>query len=179
MLSTESWVLMLHSRQGQGQVMITLKSDNFFFSVQILPKRNSGAGQKVHAHLLVVIFILVSNCPGLTCVQNQGGHEICYFTWILSEMQNDGILASLFNISENSFGNQQRQATSRKWPACADNLNIGKKKEDGDLFGSTTSPLPCWRDFSEKFEKWNSSIVHLSCCQSGQLWQHWQRSNKR
>ena len=62
-------------------VMITLKSDkNVFFSVQILPKRNSGAGQKVHAQLLVVIFILVSNCPGLTTVQNQGGHEICYFT---------------------------------------------------------------------------------------------------
>ena len=75
-------------------------------------------------------------------------------------MRKDGILASLFNISEEWFWKLAKAAT-RKCLACAVNLKIGEKK-NGCLFGSTTSPLPCWRDFGEKFERLGSSIVHLS-----------------
>ena len=52
------------------------------------------------------------------------------------------------------------KATTTKCPACVDNLKIGEKK-DGGLFGSTTSPLPCWRDFGEQLERLGSYIVHL------------------
>ena len=75
-----------------------------------------------------------------------------------SEMRNDGILFCL-TFQRNGFGNWQKQRQENVQHARI-NLRVGEKK-DGGLFGSKTVPLPCWRDFGEKFEKWSSSIVHL------------------